>query len=311
MTDQFKERGPAIRAAIEKARGLDLASLPKEMRQDVAASFAKATAAFGLLETVGKTTATIDKSAETYAPLHHRVRDMQDDIRRNEAKVKKLKDEIDAIAPKAADADSRRKALTAEIAALEASNKKLKASIPADWEGKHQAFRKLLAADRIARLKYRRDVDSAYEPVRAAVRTMEGLPALAALKPALEDLRGVINSQTAEKAADRIEETMAKVSAVPGAGDVRSALYKARRALTKREPDKDAALKELDKTLALYAGDVAWRQKAAQSVLPGLKTYERAIHDTIGLRKQEKLPQNIVPSIAECTALPRDISLYF
>ena len=76
-------------------------------------------------------------------------------------------------------------------------------------------------------------------------------------------------------------------------------------------PDKDDAIKALDKTLALYAGDVAWRRKAAQSVLPGLKTYERAIHDTIGLRKQEKLPQNIVPSIAECTALPRDISLYF
>ena len=135
----------------KKRAGSTLPACPRRCARTSPASFAKATAAFGLLEAVGKTTATIDKSAETYAPLHHHVRDMQDDIRRNEAKVKKLKDEIDAIPPKAADADSRRKALTAEIAALEASNKKLKASIPADWEGKHQAFRKLLAADRIAR----------------------------------------------------------------------------------------------------------------------------------------------------------------
>jgi DNA repair exonuclease SbcCD ATPase subunit len=239
------------------------------------------------------------------------VRDIQDEIRRNDAMVKKLKDEIEAIPPKAADADSRKKALTAEIAALEASNKKLKASIPADWESRHKAFRQLLAADRRARLTYRRDVDSAYEPVIKAVKTIEGVSALEALKSELEGLRGIINSQPADKAADTIETTLSKIGAIPGANNVRSELYKARRALTSRTPDKDEAIKALNKTMSTYAEELAWRRKAKEDVLPGLKVYERAIHDTIGLRKQEKLPQDIVPSIADCTALPRDISLYF
>jgi DNA repair exonuclease SbcCD ATPase subunit len=311
VTDQFKTRGPAIRAAIATARGLDLASLPEEMRKDVTDSFAKATAAFGLLDEVNKSTATVNIRAETYAPLHHHVRDIQDEIRRNQAMVKKQKDEIEAIPPKAADADSRKKAFTAEIAALEATNKKLKSSIPADWESRHKTFRQLLTTDRRARLTYRRDVDSAYQPVIKAVVTIEGLSALEALKSELEGLRGIINSQPANKAADTIETTLSKIGAIPSADKVRSELYKARRALTSRTPDKDEAITALNKTMSTYADELAWRRKAAQDVLPGLKAYERAIHDTIGLRKQEKLPQNIVPPIAECTAYPRDISLYF
>ena len=134
---------------------------------------------------------------------------------------------------------------------------------------------------------------------------------LAALKSELEGLRGTINSQPADKAADTIETTLSKIGGIPGADKVRSELYKARRALTSRTPDKDEAIKALNTTMSTYADELAWRRKAMQDVLPGLKAYERMIHDTIGLRKQEKLPQNIVPSIAYCTAYPRDISLYF
>ncbi len=311
VTDQFGTNGPAIRAAIAKASGLNFASLPEDMRKDVTASFAKATAAFDLLGQANKASAAINKSAETYAPLHHHVRDIQEDIRRNDATIKKLRYELESIQPGAVDAASRKKEIPAEIAALEADSKKIKASIPADWESKHKAFRQLLAANQRARLIYRRDVDSASEPVNAAIKTIGGASALAALKPNLENLRGIINSQTAKKAADSIELTMSKMGEIAGASNIRSELYKARRALISRTPDKDAALKALDKTMSTYATELTWRQKAAQDVLPGLKTYQQAISHTIGLRKQEKLPQDMVPTIASCTAYPRDLSLYF
>jgi len=311
VTGEFKDNGAAIKAAIAKAQGLDLASLPAEMRKDIAGSFAKATAAFTLLADVNASSATIDKRAETYAPLHHHVRDIQEDIRRNQAEIKKLKDEMDLIPEKAPDAASRKKALDAQMATLTANDKAMKASIPSDWLPRHQAFRKLLAADRIARLKYRRDVDSAYEPVRTAIQAIEGGAALATLKPTLQDLRGVINSQEPKKAADAVEAAMTKLGRIAGASGIRSALYHVRRELIAKTPDKNAALKALDKTLATYDKEVTWRQKAAQDVLPGLKAYEAAIRDTIGLRKQPKLPHAIVPDIASCTAYPRDISLYF
>jgi tripartite ATP-independent transporter DctM subunit len=310
MAGEFQDRGKEIRAAIAKARGLDLASLPDEMRKDLAESFGKAEAAFGLLDAVGKAETAIDKRAESYAPLHHHVREIEGNIRVLDAQIKDLNDDIvrseDTAAGKARAAE-----LTAEKTALEAQRKQLQSTIPSNWTTEHNAFRKLLQADRRARLMYRRDVDSAYEPVIKTVKTLAATPALAALRGDLESLRGIINSQTEDKAAGRIEATMAKVGTVTGADKVRSELYKARRALTGRTPDKDASLKALDTTLKTYESELAWHKKAEQSVLPGLRAYETAIHDTIGLRKQEKLPQNIVPAIAGCTAYHRDISLQF
>ena len=269
VTGEFKDNGAAIKAAIAKAQGLDLASLPADMRKDVAGSFAKATAAFTLLADVNASSATIDKRAETYAPLHHHVRDIQEDIRRNQAEIKKLKDEMDLIPEKAPDAASRKKALDAQMAALTANDKAMKESIPSDWQPRHQAFRKLLTADRIARLKYRRDVDSAYEPVRTAIQAIEGGAALATLKPTLQDLRGVINSQEPKKAADAVEAAMNKLGRIAGASGIRSELYHVRRELIAKTPDKDAALKALDKTLATYDKEVAWRQNAAQERAAG------------------------------------------
>ena len=309
VAGEFADRGGQIRAAITNARGLDLSSLPEEMRKDLTDSFGKAEAAFTLLANVDKAEAAIDTRAENYAPLHHHVRDIQEDIRKLDAQIKDLNEDI----PRVPDEDeARKKALRVQVAALEEQRKQLQSTIPANWESEHKAFRQLLTNDRRARLTYRRDVDSAYEPVRAAVRTIDSVSALAALKDELDGLRGIINSQPADKAAAQVEAVQTKVGTIPGANTIRSDLYNTRRALTKKpEPDKNAALKELDKALQTYQSELAWRRKAAQDVLPGLRAYDMAIRGTIGLRKQEKLPPNVVPSIAGCTAYHRDISLQF
>ena len=170
----------------------------------------------------------------------------------------------------------------------------------------------MLTADRRARLMYRRDVDSAYEPVITTVKTIAATPALAALKGELESLRGIINSQPEDKAAERIEAMLSKVGAVPGAEKIRSELYKARRALTGRTPDKDAALKALDTTLRTYESELAWRKKAEQSVLPGLRSLRMPRSATPSACASRRSCRTIVvPSIAGCTAYHRDISLQF
>ncbi len=308
VSGEFGDRADEIRAAIAKARTLDLSALPNDVRKDLTDSFGKAEAAFGLMDQVVKAEAAIDTRAESYAPLHHHVRDIQDDMRRLDARIKDIKEDIPRLPD---DDEAGKKALQDQVAALEAQRKQLASTIPANWENDHKAFRQLLTADRRARLTYRRDVDAAYEPVIKTVKILRATPEFAAAKNVLEDLRTAIDREQPAQAAGIIEAAMQKIGAVEGGETVRSELYKVRRALTGRSPDKEAALKQLDTALALYASDVAWRQKAAQSVLSGLASYEEAIRDTIGLRKQEKLPRYIVPSIAGCTAYHRDISLQF
>lgn len=311
VATEFADNGAQLRAAIGKARGLDLSSMPQELRKDLGDSFGTAAAAFGLMDQVAKADGDIEKRSETYAPLHRRVREMQIVIRRNEAEIKGLKEDIQREAGETEASKDRKADMQSRLAAAEAENKRLQSNIPANWQDEYKAFRQLLSADNRARLTYRRGVDQAYEPVIETVRTLRATPELVAAKNVLEGLRGIIGREPLAQAAEAVAAVINRINAIPGAGDVRSELSKVRRALTNRTPSKEDAIKALDKTLEVYESEVAWRQQASQAVLPGLSAYEAAIRDTIGLRKQERLPRRIVPVISACTAYHRDLSLQF
>jgi hypothetical protein len=60
-----------------------------------------------------------------------------------------------------------------------------------------------------------------------------------------------------------------------------------------------------------YEDELAWRQDALVEIEPGLSSYEAAIRDTIGLRQQPRLPDDIALRVAGCSADHRDVSLSF
>jgi hypothetical protein len=311
VADQFKANGPAIRAAIADARRLDLGPLPDSIKKDVSESFATAEASFGLLDKVREAEAAIAAAATSYAPLHRRVREIQADMRRHDARVTELQQDLRNVQGDDAEARQRKQEIEAEIARLQQERKALENTIPAIWPAEQTKFRRLLLDERRARLMYRRNVDSAYEPIDQAIDIIAATDKLAALRPELESLRGDINSQDPETAAARIAFVLNKVNDVPGSDRIRSEVAKARRALRARTPDKAEALKSVEAALQAHAADLAWRQRAVQSPLPGLRAYERAIRDTIGLRKQERLPRDKGVAIAGCMAHHRDLSLQF
>jgi hypothetical protein len=187
----------------------------------------------------------------------------------------------------------------------------LKATIPAQWTERHKTFANLLKKETNARRLYRRNVDGAYEPVQKVVETIAAAGELAGLKSAIDGLRDVINTQEPKMAAKHIAKLLPKVGAVAGARKIRSKLSNVRRALKSRTPDKAKALKRLDIAMKLYETELTWRQNAAQTVLAGLQTYEEAIRNTVGLRKQPRLPENVAIDVASCLANHRDISLHF
>ena len=57
--------------------------------------------------------------------------------------------------------------------------------------------------------------------------------------------------------------------------------------------------------------EVAWRQSAKTTLLPGLQAYEAVIRDTIGVRLQSRLTRDQALEMANCTSAHRDISLHF
>jgi len=101
------------------------------------------------------------------------------------------------------------------------------------------------------------------------------------------------------------------LGAVQDTSAMRTPLSKARRALQADSPDLEAARTEIGLAVAAYDADIAWRAPAAAQLLEPLAAYESAIADTIGLRKQARLPSEQVPDIAACLSHHRDVSLRF
>ena len=306
---EYSVRGDEIRAAIERARALDLASLPKKMRTSVSESFDDASKTFSLLDNIVKTEAAIDAATPAYEPLHRQVRQIQRSMKRLADEKRELqRDARQATGPEEA---SRKRAFEERIKEIDTEIKSLKATIPAEWDAKHKVYAALLKKDKTARLVYRRNVDGAYEPVKEAVTIISASNQLAMLKDKIAGLDAVIDSQAPADAANTINDVSQDIASVPGAREIRSQLSRARRALTNRQPDKDKAKVSLAKARGLFDESLKWRTAAAGTVLPGLQSYEMAIRSTIGLRKQPKLPKEQAVEVAGCLAYHRDISLNF
>jgi tripartite ATP-independent transporter DctM subunit len=306
--NQFELRESEIWAAIKRARAFDLGALPKKMAKNITESFEDAAKTFEMRDAVKKADEALAAATPPYRPLHRQVREIESQIMRLQAEKKEDTTQLRLLSDAP---EGRKEALEARIRQIDTESETLKASIPQDWDKRHKRYSALLKADRTARLKYRRNVDGAYEPIQEAVATIGAASRLESLKPKVAELEVVIASETPEVAVDWISDVVSQVGDVSGARELRSALSKVRRALRGRTPDKGEAQAELKKTLALFDTDLAWRKQAAADVLPGLKTYEETIRDTIGLRKQPKLPPEQAVDVAGCMAYHRDISLHF
>jgi len=82
--------------------------------------------------------------------------------------------------------------------------------------------------------------------------------------------------------------------------------------LKSKTPDKEKALKELDKAISAYDEEVDWRSEAASAdLLPKVASYEESIRSTIGIRQQQSMPRDLGSFIATCNSGHRDVSLNF
>ncbi|MCG8596698.1 MAG: TRAP transporter large permease subunit [Kiloniellales bacterium] len=307
----YDERGTEIRAMIAGARALEIGYLPEDLQKDFTAGLDKAEATFDLVEEIRKAEAEVEARSDAYRPLHVKVRAIQSDMARHDAEIRELQTRLSRIRGEDAEAQSQRAELEAELEPLEAERAALAASIPDVWAEEHKTFAGFLKAAERARAGYRRNVDDAYKAVRELTDIVADAEALAALESDLRGLGTVIAGSPPSEAGDRVAEIARQVGAVEGASAIRSPLNKARRALKARTPDVQAATRELDAALDAYAADLAWRQRAAAELLPGLQAYEAGIRDTIGLRQQRRLPNDQAVAVASCNAHHRDISLHF
>ncbi len=307
---QYRVREVDIRDAIGRARALNISYLPKELEKATRGAFDKAEQTFVLLEDIHRTKAIVDDQTGAYRPLHVEVRSVQRRITRIGVVNKELGRQVHLLGDAPDDQDTIQE-MRERIVDLEAERETLQSTIPAHWKTEHEKFRILQKAADKALKAYRRNVDDAYETIDALVKVIADTDRLIALDQELMALTQLVISGDPAEGVEKLAAAAKAVGAVAGTGPIKSNLSGARRALRSKNPDREKALKKLEIALKFYREESAWRQRAKVELLAGLEAYEMAIRDTIGIRKQSRLPHELALELASCTAEHRDISLFF
>ena len=199
----------------------------------------------------------------------------------------------------------------ARIDELQVEHDAILANIPDNWDDVYSTFSEIQKAENTARLTYRRTVDQAYEPILEIKAILADAETVAGFGPELEALKQQLPQLEPEAAVEAIAAMRSKVGEAEGTGDIRDGLTEARRIMRSREPNAEDALAEIDNSIAALQSDLAWRQRAASELLPALQEYDAVVVNNIGLRQQDRLPNDMALDVAGCLSDHRDISLSF
>lgn len=305
----YDTREEELRAAVEKARALDISYLPHDIQKSLTESYDLALNTFDLTtETKTAQVAALAYESE-YKPLHRQTRQIQTEVREIDEQLKDLRRDLSRRSRDNAPAEELA-ALGMEIEQLKNYQIELENSIPETWDEANKRYTDLAKEEKKARLTYRRNVDSAYEPIIKLRQILDQTASLTELDAQLANLTSVINNDPAEQAMAAIKLVESALSEA-GASDAKSRLSKARRALKGAEPNRATAADLLSESRGLYANEISWRQRAQTELTAGLDEYDNAIKQTIGLRLQKRLSKEQAKNIARCQAAHRDISLSF
>ncbi len=309
LTDALDEGRVPLLAAVDTARQLDLSVLPDDIAEATRDSFDQVARAIDLLDDANIAALDIAGAADAYRPMHRQVRDIERDMRDIDERI----EELDILADRARDPSqaAQRERYESRMAALEEEKQALAATIPAEWEGVYAAFDELNDAETSLRRDFNRASAAAYEPIAELLASLNAYQAFLDLGDELVAMRDAVASNPPEEMTEPLNQLARQFGEVEGAGDIRSALSAARRALRSRTPDTEEALADVDEALAEYRLQSVWREAADQTLTSSLAAYEATLAPTIGIRQQRRLTREQALFVASCSSDHRDISLSF
>ena len=307
----YDANGNELRAAIDRAAGLDTSYLPAEWSGKLGKGFGEARSSIELAGAVRAADAAVEAILPDYRPLHVDVRRKQADVRRLDRDLERLTRERSRLSRNETATDADLASVEERIAEAEARRAAIVDAIPDAWEGARARYVELADIQTKARRTYRQTADSAFTTVADFRAVAADADALKRFGPALETLAATVANDPPDAAMDAIKQASRELGRIAGSSKIRSPLTKARRALRGGSPDRETAVALVAEARELHSAEVAWRTRANRELLPGLDEYAAAIRYNIGARVQERLREDQVPEIAACRSDHRDISLSF
>jgi len=308
---QLEQHGEPVRGAIADLRKFDFSALPEDIAKSADQALDRIEQSFELIAKLHEAERSVLAATPDYRPFRDSVRALESDALKIEQETALLRTRLERIRGQDEEDEERRQGFRERIAEGDAEKKALLDRIPSEWDDRHSAFAALQKAEDTARNTYQRTADGAYEGITSMIRIVESSPALTEAAAEIENLPAAVAGKAPAEAAEAIKAVEDRIADLEGASELKSALSRARRALTARTPDPAQAAENLAAAAAAVGPQLQWRQAAEGELLAGLRRLEELTRLTIGLRQQPKLPREQALEIAACNSSHRDISLNF
>jgi tripartite ATP-independent transporter DctM subunit len=302
--DFYDQNKAAFVARVNGLKTLDYSSLPEPVRTRLERNITDASTVFDLIDDVQNGKAQMASAAIAYTPIHTEVRSIEKVIRRDEAEIKNLRQDL-----RATDDASEKARINAEISDLENAIDFQKTLIPANWKQTNKEFQKITTKLQRARLQLRKTSDRTYLEILQLVKAIDAEPDLALLDDDIQRLTKTLAAD--DNTLEAIKDAYSALTKISGADDAGMAVSAARRLFEKDRGNLDAVRQELDKALAVIGEERAWRSAARSGIYQLLADFEKFARTNLGLREQDRLTPGQVDAITPCLAQHQDISLQF
>ena len=300
-----------LSASIVRAKGLDIGYLPPERRDALTQSFDKAAVTYELVDRVRSARSALADYAGEYRPLHQEVRRIEAQIRSLDDEIEERERDLARLGRSEEASYSTMEALRSLIESHETQKRSLQASIPERWQSLRSGYLELAEGLRDAQLAYRRNVDESYEVIAETRRMITQSETLKAIGNSFAPLELAITTEPTESTMDAIKALEQRLGELDGVSAIKTPLAKARRQLKGGGPDREQALFLLNQGRERFQVELAWRTRALGGLSVEIEDYERSIRDSIGLRRQTRMSVDQAKAVARCQANHRDISLNF
>ena len=308
----YGEHENEIRAGVDTISQVNVEYLPDKYKKALKTSQLQVLETFDLVEAVNKSDQDLNEFIPGYEGLHHLVRRIEFEVRKIEFDIHELEQRKMRLERNGNSVDALiMKQIGESIETFQGMKDELEKKIPSQWESERENFEKLNKEARVSRQKYRRNSDSAYEPLIQLSAVLNSTQALLEMDKLLNSIKSIIENEQPDSAMQRIKKIESALGGIKGASSIKSKISKARRALKGKKPNPEKALQQWQLGMSVYYQEIEWRQRAVKELAQPLANYEMLLKDSIGLRMQKKLNKDHALAVSACKSSHEDISLFF
>ncbi len=301
----YKNDEPQIRKAITDAKTLKLDVLSSDQRAMMNDHFTKSLLALDQIKEAEKKKNILNEYSKTYYDLHNSVRKTQIQANDINKKIIDIEKDLERIKD-----ENKRNNLRKDVENLKKEKEKILSSIPKEFDEKNKKYKELSKDYKSSLNTYYQTVDIGYDNFFKIFKEIKDVEKIKLAQDELKLGIEFIQKENKDKAIKSFLEVLEVMDKVSGGDEIKDLVYDTGEKM-KESWNKREILSRTQQIQKLLEKELSLRDKASRQLLVKFENYNKQIVDTIGVRKQERIPKKHALYVSRCTASHEDISLNF